>query len=242
MNSEIWRPVLLCGLAALVTLYCMVRAWLAFRGARLIAASTPGDIGQLRPGLTEVRGALGGEGQLVAPLSQRPCLYYRLLLEQRRRNKWEPLIDRRRAVKVWLDDTTGVVSIDPTVADVLIAAPKRQTRGIYEVPNDELDALLQRLETQLPDNVNPFVRYREELLESGATLTAVGAASPTETGWALGADSKERLHSVSDWDDAELISRQRRLAGRWFALALAAGAAAAFSLWQVLSSESSPFR
>lgn len=204
---------------ALGALACSALAARAFGNARLIASMPPTPMGRLDPGLHEVRGTLSGEGELVSPLSQRPCLYFRLLLEQRRRNRWETVLDLREARPCTLTDGSGKVSLELSDAEVVIAAPQRVRTGVFAVPGAELTELLGRLGQIEPENApaGPFVRWREEVLGSGDVVYVVGTARRDEEGWSLA--SEEGPYVVSDRDEAEVIRHQRRTGRRWAAIA-----------------------
>lgn len=237
MQASELAPLVAVGLGWAASGLCAVRSWQAWRGARLIAANPPAAIARLRPGLMEVKGVLHGEGTLVAPLSRRACLYHRLLVEQRRKNRWEVVLDQKDAVGVWLDDGSGRVKVDPREAEVVISAPKRVSTGIFEVPSSEWTDLLERLGTS-PPVAAPFLRYREEVLENGDTLFAVGTASQGEDGWVIagtGQGGNDDVHVLSDWEEAEVIRIQQRTGQRWAAITLLAGAMVTWGTWTVLT-------
>lgn len=207
----------------------------AFGNARLIASMPPTPIGKLDAGLHEVRGTLSGEGELVSPISQRPCLYFRLLLEQRRRNRWETVLDLRETRPAELADQTGRLALDLLGADVVIASPPRVRTGVYAVPGAELDALMARLgDVQLETPpAGPFLRWREELLTASDAVYVVGTARAGDDGWRLAAE--EGPFVVSDRDEAEVIRHQRRTGRRWAAIGLACVIAGAWGAWQTFA-------
>jgi hypothetical protein len=218
-------------------------AWRAFRAARIIAANPPRAIGELRAGPTEVKGVLHGEAQVQAVLSQRNCLYSRLLIEQYRRNRWEPVLERREVTGVWLDDGSGRVWVNPREAQVIVSSPRRVQVGIFEVPSPELTQLLERLNEQ-PEILGPFVRWREEVLEDGDVLHAVGAARRGATGEAQEGEAQEgawaihgtgSFHVLSDRDDAEVIRMWQRNGQQRAAAAVLGGLLALWGLWNVIS-------
>lgn len=217
---------------AIGTVASVVLAVRAFGNARLIASIPPTPLRRLDAGLHEVRGALSGEGELVSPVSERPCLYVRLLLEQRRRNRWETVLDRREVRPATLDDETGSVRLDLMQAEVVVASPQRVRTGVYAVPGAELDALLGRLgDVELEtEPAGPFLRWREEVLAPGDTVYVVGTARPGDDLWTLSAEDGPFV--VSDRDEAEVIRHQQRTGRRWAAIGVGSLVAAAWGAWQ----------
>jgi hypothetical protein len=203
----------------------------AFGNARLVASMPPTPIERLDPGLHEIKGALVAEGSHLAPISDRPCAYVRLLLEQRRRNRWETVLDLRLVDPAVLEEGGARCAIDLSQADVVVAAPQRIRTGLFPVPGDELDALLKKLEgtTLEAEPAGPFLRWREEVLLPGDTLYAVGTARRAEDGaWSL--QSEDGPFVVSDRDEAEVVRHQRQAGRRWAAIGLASIVALAWAL------------
>lgn len=212
--SFIW-PVFGLGTVALAgAAWAASRAW---RTARLISSTPPTAISALTPGLHEVRGAIRGEGALSSPLSDRPCVYWRFVLEQRRASTWELVVDRREAVPVVLDDGGGRVEIQPLRADVVLARPEHASGGILGVPSAELTRVLERLGEQPANLQGPFIRYREELLSDGDRLHVVGTVVQDGELWRLGAGD---VHVLSDREEAEVVRHEERLALRWAGVAV----------------------
>lgn len=203
----------------------------AFGNARLIASMPPTPIGRLDPGLHEIKGQLAGEGEVMAPIARRGCLYFRLLIEQRRRNRWESVLDLREAGRCALDDGSGRASIDLMESDVVVSSPQRVRTGIFSVPSAELDELLGRVGGPETAPVGPFVRWREELLLEGDRLYAVGTAKPGDDGWIVGAD--DGPYVVSDRDEADVVRHQRRAGRRWAAMGLLSLGALAWGVYRL---------
>jgi hypothetical protein len=207
-----------------------VLALRAFGNARLLASTPPTPVTELSEGLHEVAGTWQAANGLVAPVTGRPCAYYRLLLEQRRRNLWETVLDQREALPGRLVDSSGRVTIDLPAADVVIASPDRVRTGVYAVPSVELTALLARVAPPATAPFGPFLRWREESLADGDRLVAVGTARADDAGWALVAEAGAPL-LVSDRDELEVIRHQSRAGRRWVTVGLLGAGAAA---WGVL--------
>ncbi|MEN9787740.1 MAG: Ubiquitin ligase [Pseudomonadota bacterium] len=201
---------------------CVPLAARAFSMARLVASVPPTPLSALEPGLHEVRGSLRAREDVTAAMSERRCVWTRLLLEQRRAGRWQVLLDRRLGGMVSLVDEETRVQVDLAAADVIVASPERARAGIVPVPSEELTALLARLEgSALAEELaGPFVRWHEEELHDGDPVWVVGTARRDVDGtWALVADGGPLV--VTDRDESDVIRHQRRLGRQWTLGALA---------------------
>jgi hypothetical protein len=103
-------------------------AWLFYRGFRLLQQrrlilDTPfSKIRSAPMGLVEISGLAVGPYNLIAPLTARPCYYYRTLvweLQQRGKNKqWVKVAGDCMYVPFFVDDNTGRMLVDPRGADL----------------------------------------------------------------------------------------------------------------------------
>lgn len=231
METDQLLPAILAITGAIAFFIFAGLAWRSFRAARIISANPPRPIAELSPGPTEVKGILHGDDRIESVISRRPCLYSRLVIEQYRKNQWEPVIDRRQAASVWLDDGSGRVRIFPKEAQVIVASPKRAQTGILEVPSPDLTRLLEQL-GETPEVLGAFVRWREEVLEQGDSLHAVGAARREDDQWEL--HGTENFHVLSDRDDAEVIRMWQRNAQQRTLAAILALVVAGWGVWSFL--------
>jgi hypothetical protein len=197
-------------------IWLVVGAWLALRAwrtARLISSTPPTAIASLTNGLHEVRGAIRGDGSVKSPLSERECVYWRFLLEQRHQNRWETLVDRKAGVPAWLDDGGGRLELDVLTADVILTRSEHGTGGIFGVPSAELTRVLAVLGVEPANLQGPYVRYREEWVGAGDRMHAVGTVSQDGELWRMRAEGD--VHVSSDRDEAEVVRYEERLALRW---------------------------
>jgi hypothetical protein len=204
----------------------------AFGNARLLAEAAPTPVNALEEGLHEVAGRLAADDTLRAPLTGRPCLFYRLLLEQRRRNRWEPVLDQKESTFTRLLDETGEVALTLDDADVVVSSPDRVRTGIFSVPSAELSELLSRVAAPTTPPAGPFLRWREEILVPGDRVFAVGTAARHGEVWQIGGGDGQAL--VSDREEVEVVRHQRRAGQRWAAIGLVGVVAAAYGSFGLL--------
>ncbi|MES2638846.1 MAG: GIDE domain-containing protein [Myxococcota bacterium] len=226
-------PGIITGVGVAATTVCVGLAARAFGNARLLAEAAPTPVAELDEGLHEVAGRLQAEGELIAPLTSRPAVFYRLLLEQRRRNRWETVLDQRASLPAAIADDTGAVALRLDDADVVVASPDRVRTGIFAVPSPELDTLLARVAPPSIPPAGPFLRWREEILLADDRVFAVGTARGGEAGWALHLGEGTPL-LVSDRDGAEVVRHQRRAGQRWAAFGLVALGVLVWGGWGLL--------
>ncbi|MBM4364590.1 MAG: hypothetical protein FJ102_00130 [Deltaproteobacteria bacterium] len=219
------------GLGTLALVLGLVFGVRTFRLARVLSATPPTPIPALEPGLHEVLGVVHGEGAVESPLSRQTCVYWRMIIEQRRRNRWETLVDKREAVPCWLDDGGGRVAISPIDADVIVTLGARGTGGIFGYPSAQLSEVLERLREAPEGLAGPYLRYREEVVNPGDRLHAVGTVVNTGDGWEMRKEND--VYVISDRDEADMVRNQERLALRWAGLAVAGALAMA---WGFLNS------
>lgn len=208
----------LFGTGALTFVVALFQAYRNWRLSRLIAGTPPTAISDLSAGLHEVRGALQGDGLLESPFSRRPCLYWRLILEQRRRNQWETLADRKGSVRAWLDDGGGRLTLHLDQADVIVGASQRTSDGILGFPSSDLTELIGRIGADVEGLAGPYLRYHEEVLVAGDRLCAMGEVKADGEAWELSTAAETQV--VSDRNEAEVVKFQERLALRWIGVAM----------------------
>lgn len=200
----------------------------AFSTARLLGATGPTPLAELTPILHEVRGTVVADERRTAPISGRSCVFWRLLVEQQRRTRWEVVLDQRDGVVLWLDDGTGRARLDPREAEPVATAAGRVRTGVFAHPSPEWTDLLARVGTPAREPSTPFLRWREEVFEAGDTLTAIGRAREFEGGWEIVPEQQQFV--LSDRDDAQVVRQHRRNGRRWAGIAAGGAALAVWGL------------
>lgn len=205
----------------------------AFSTARLLGATGPTPMADVTGMLQEVRGTVVADERKVAPLSGRSCVYWRVLVEEQRRTRWETVLEERDGVLIVLDDGTGRVHLDPRPCEPVVTAAGRVRTGIFAYPSPEWTDLMARLGGAVSTPATPFLRWREEVFDAGDTLTAIGEARPSEQeGWVIVAADGTLL--LSDRDDTQVLRQHRRKGRRWALVALIGAVVAGWGAFSVL--------
>ncbi len=119
-SQDFWLGIIVCAISMLVAVWFMFRH---LRRYRLITDTPTALIRSAPQGYVEIIGhVIGGEeGLLTAPLSGRPCVWYRFRIDRqssRGRNRWRN--ERRGSSEAWfqINDGSGVCLIDPAKAEI----------------------------------------------------------------------------------------------------------------------------
>lgn len=118
-----------------------------------------------------VRGRLIGDAQLVAPLSQRPCAYYKLVVERNHPQPQPPerIAFQARGQSFVIEDESGRALVDPDLALVEVDYDRQlEIDGRGRLPQPVVE-LLRRL-----DVVGERVIVREGVLGIGETVAVHG--------------------------------------------------------------------
>jgi hypothetical protein len=163
------------GLALAGTLFCLWRARTAFIHARLIADLPTSRVRSASQGLVELAGlARAADEPLSAPLSGRPCLWWRYRIERyrsgRRGNSWVTVEQGASAAPLKLDDGSGHCLILPDGGEVRSHRIKRWAGHQRRPPTGDDAAGHGLLGTVLGQRY----RYTEELIADGDPLYVLG--------------------------------------------------------------------
>jgi hypothetical protein len=109
-------------LGACAGVYFFVRGFLVLQKKRVIL-NTPGSkVRSAAMGLVELSGLATGPYSVIAPITGRPCYYYRTILwkwkRQGRSSGWVKEGDESLHVPFYLDDNTGKILVDPQGAEL----------------------------------------------------------------------------------------------------------------------------
>jgi len=147
--------------------------WAGFYFIRLkrrVENTPTSRIRSIAMGLVEVHGRTVRKYALVAPMSESPCVYYRVRKYRKdRRNQWKLTSDiNSKHVPFLLDDGTGMVTVDPRYATVKArvshsGVPGEATLAFHGVSLSE-------------DDINE--KWVENVIYEGTTVYVLGFARP----------------------------------------------------------------
>jgi hypothetical protein len=113
----VWCLIGLCG-----GIYLFVQGFRLLQRRRLILDTPASKIRSASMGMVELTGLAVGPYTMVAPITTRPCYYYRTLVwewKQCGKNKqWVKVAAECMHVPFFLDDNTGKIMVDPRGADL----------------------------------------------------------------------------------------------------------------------------
>lgn len=119
-----------------------------------------------------------GDRVLRAPLSQRPCVAFRVLAEEppnRDGKPVPPLIDHHESVAFAIEDASGIARIEGTSEQVLIDLDHRERWRTIEDATPEVEAYLSR-HSRSTSRTNRSRVYREGVITPDEVVTVVGLA------------------------------------------------------------------
>lgn len=184
--------------------------WLASRRLRAIDDTPGGCIGSLSPGYVKVSGlARPHSHQIEAPLTGRPCVWYRYTIEEGDGgdDPWRKIEGGQSSKPFLLDDGSGQCLVDPAGSAVELSRADNWT-GPYRQPR------IQTPETPAPTHwySRPKKQYRyfETRIEDGDTLFCLGRLeipppAPASFAW-LHAPVLARLTSTNNREQPFVIS------------------------------------
>jgi len=133
-------------------------------------------------GSVEIQGHVRLETDIVDPIFQRPCGYFRVVVEEKRgsgrRRHWVKIYERDSSpTPFFLEDETGLARVSPAKAELHIAAEVNTTsNGLARGFRDDA---VSRFLTSLGSTWNSR-RITAHILREGQPLFLVGYASPTD--------------------------------------------------------------
>ena len=111
-----------CALGFAAGMYLFFRGFVLLQRRRLILDTPFSKIRSASMGMVEISGLAVGPFTMVAPITARPCYYYRTLAWEWRRegksNHWVKVAGECMYVPFFLDDNTGRMLVDPRGAEL----------------------------------------------------------------------------------------------------------------------------
>jgi hypothetical protein len=116
------RPAIYCVIGLCAGLYLFFNGFRLLRRRRLILDTPVSKIRSASMGMVELSGLAVGPHTMVAPVTQRPCYYFRTLVwewkQQGRSKTWVKVAADCMHLPFFLDDNTAKVMIDPRGAEL----------------------------------------------------------------------------------------------------------------------------
>jgi hypothetical protein len=122
LRSQDARPIAWCVIGICVGIYLFIQGFRLLQRRQLILNTPVSKIRSASMGMVELSGLAVGPYTLVAPVTERPCYFYRTLVwEWKRRGRssqWVKIAAECMHVPFFLDDNTAKVMVDPRGAEL----------------------------------------------------------------------------------------------------------------------------
>ncbi len=200
--SGLWA----CGMTLLLPLVILllIKGFESAAKAKIHRFRVTTDCGGVAPGPVEVKGVVKQQAPLEAPVSQRPAVYYEVLVRDQVGGEWRTSLEDEKATVFYLEDESGRVQIDP--------------RGAEFHVDWDLDQMVQEGDQRFRWGPSPRHgavqrQLREKRLSPGAEVYILGHASE-RADLAVPQIKMEAGEPfvISDHDESHLIRRYERSA------------------------------
>lgn len=135
--------------------------------------------------LSKVTGkALHVEAPLLAPYSQRKCVFYQIIIQQRvstgKSSHWKTLVKEERFQDFFIDTNGDFVIVKPVDHPqnyiCHLVKDSKQSSGSFNDPTPEFEAVLRRynINPETYFGFNKRLRYKEGIIEIGERITVAG--------------------------------------------------------------------
>jgi hypothetical protein len=122
LRSQDTKPIFWCVVGICAGIYLFIQGFRLLQRRHLILDTPVSKIRSASMGMVELSGLAVGPYTMVAPITVRPCYYYRTLVSEWKqcgKNKqWVQVAAECMHVPFFLDDNTGKVMIDPRGAEL----------------------------------------------------------------------------------------------------------------------------
>lgn len=204
-SDQLPLVVAACVLVALAALFF---AFYYLKRARMIEDTPTSKIRSAAQGYVELVGpVIGGEaGELIAPLSQHPCVWYRYKVQRYRESgkngHWETVQQGTSDAWFQINDGTGTCAIDPSGAEVVVEL-NRTWHSHNAIPGFAVNS---GFFSSFQDG---RYRYVEELILPHETIYALGNFHTVGGGRNLPTSQEQIGHVIRQWkqDYDQLLAR-----------------------------------
>jgi hypothetical protein len=122
LRSQDIRPIAWCVVGLCAGIYLFFNGFRLLRRRQLILNTPVSKIRSASIGMVELSGLAVGPYTVSAPITERPCYYYRTLVwewkRQGRSSQWVKVAAECMHVPFFLDDNTGKIMVDPRSAEL----------------------------------------------------------------------------------------------------------------------------
>jgi hypothetical protein len=200
---------------------------------KLIARTPIAKIAELADGPAKVQGRIVAFGDsMTAPLSGRPCVYYRFQVEEKKTRHgpplhggggsyWKTIINDVQSIPCGVDDGTGVAGLDLRGAEMVLSPGAQMRSGFLNDAPAKLERLLNERYGRSSRGFifNKGMRYIETLIEGGEEVLVLARAQTTPGGnWQF--SKCEIPFIVSNQNEKALIKSYKRWVLLWLVLAV----------------------
>ena len=180
MNGPIFTVIilLLCNAALIFVLFftnnARIRRKLLKTPVTKLSEFKSGAAGKIK-GKVEIIG-----DPIIAPLSQRKCAYYHVVIKQRKRNAngtyWKTIIEKEVSGTFVIKDGNDYAYIESGKIESYIILDKVYNSGLGKDAHPVLEAYLKShgYNTQGTFGLNNRISYKEGILEKGEVITVLG--------------------------------------------------------------------
>lgn len=142
----------------------------ALRDARRVAIGKARDARQVK-----VVGEVIDGPTVMAPISGRRCVYYRVVVHQATGNRKRERAREDGGVRFQIDDGTGRALVDPEGARIAVELDTRTRSGLFDDATAAEEAFLQRHGIGSTGLIfNRTLTYQEGVIEIGDTVAVLG--------------------------------------------------------------------
>ncbi|MDP1825470.1 MAG: GIDE domain-containing protein [Archangium sp.] len=203
--------------------------WLAQRKARKVKffQQEELEVSQVRgAGVCKVHGVVVAQQPLTAPVSGKPCVWYRMLVQEYvqagRYSRWATIHDEAICAPFQLKDRKGpgTIDVDPAGAEVLLAG---------EGGTEDHGTLVRYLESRGKTRLLGYgeLRANETTLQPGEKIFVLGTVVEAPGRYALKLGTKTPF-VLSDTDSGQVAYAEN---SKMYVTRFWAGAAALMTLW-----------
>jgi hypothetical protein len=130
--------------------------------------------------------ALHVKDPLIAPLSKRPCVFYKIQIEERRNSGnnsyWKTILKEEKTQPFFIDQNGEYIMVQPSQSPKnyksYLVIDKKASRGYFKESTPEFETLLKsyNISTKSFFGFKKTLRYKEAILEIGEEITVAGIA------------------------------------------------------------------